>query len=117
MAGYGFRARSLSGKRFSMSAPYSPAFLAYRAARDSLERCARVASARLDAIPGTGSGPMGLTPACVKAKPEWQEAHCAYSQAHNALRELNGRCVKLFKRELAQERAERRAAMIREQAA
>lgn len=93
-------------------APYSPAFLAYRAARDSLERCARVASAKLNAIPGTGAGVMGLTPDCVKARPDWQEAYSAYWQAHKALRELNGRCVRQFRAELQQEQRERRAAQL-----
>jgi len=96
----------------AIGTPYSPSFLAYRAARDALEHCARRASARLNAIPGTGSGPNGLTPDSVKATPEWREAYFAYQQAHNSLRELNGRCVRLFKRELARERQEAREARL-----
>lgn len=97
-----------------MSAPYSQAFLIYRAARDLLERNHREASARLNAIPGIGSGIMGLTPSHVKASPEFQEAHGVYMQAHKALAELNRINVPRFKRELARERNERRAAILRE---
>lgn len=98
-----------------MTAPtYSPAFLVYRTARDILERNHREASARLNAIPGIGSGVMGLTPSHVKASPEFQAAHGAYMQAHKALAELNRVNVPRFKRELAREREERREALALE---
>ena len=94
-----------------MCANYTPAFLAYCRARDILERNARQASERLNAIPGVGSGVMGLTPSHVKASPEFQAAHGAYWQAHKALAELNRVNVPRFKRELARERNERREAL------
>lgn len=96
------------------SAPYSQAFLIYRTARDILDRNASDASARLNAIPGIGSGVMGLTPSHVKASPEFQQAHGAYMQAHKALAELNRINLPRFKLELARERQERRAAMLQE---
>lgn len=97
-----------------MSAAYSPAFNVYRVARDLLDRNARDASARLNAIPGIGSGVMGLTPAHVKASPEYQAAHGAYVQAHKALAELNRINVPRFKLEIARERKERREALALE---
>lgn len=90
------------------AAPYSPGFLAYCAARDALRQRMADASARLAAIPGTGSGPMGLTPDHVKALPEWRAAHFAYWQAHTALADLNRRSVKRYRAELAQEQRARR---------
>lgn len=88
----------------------SPGYIAYRAAHDVLQRRMEEAGARLAAIPGTGSGPMGLTPDHVKALPEWRAAYGAYWQAHKALAALNGRFVKLFRHELAEERSARREA-------
>ena len=91
---------------------YSPAFLAYRAARDAIKARMIAASARIDAIPGVGSGAYGLTPDHVKASPEWRSAHADYWQAHKALAELNRLNVRRFKREIARERDERRQAML-----
>lgn len=91
---------------------YSPQFLAYRAARDALQARARQMAARLDAIPGTGSGLFGLTPDHIKATPQWRAAHFAYWQAHTALADLNRRNVKRFRHELAQEQRERRQASL-----
>ena len=96
------------------AAPYSPEFNAYRAARDVLNRRMDAASAALRAIPGIGSGRFGLTPDSVKFSPEYRRANGEYRAAFNALRELNGRCVKRFAKELARERAEIRAAMLQE---
>ncbi|WP_333838784.1 hypothetical protein [Novosphingobium sp.] len=92
-------------------ASYSPEFLAYWAARGSLERQMRDASERLARIPGTGSGRFGLTPDAVKARPDWRAAHFEYWRAHKALAELNRLNLRRFRLELAQERAERRAAL------
>lgn len=97
-----------------MNAPYSPEFNAYRIAREALNLRLEIASESLRKIPGIGSGLMGLTPDSVKQSPEYRQAMGQYRAAFNALRELNGRCVKRFKTELARERQERRAAMIAE---
>ena len=47
------------------------------------------AHARLKAIPGNASGPMGLTPNAVKALPEWQAAHRELSRKMEASRRAN----------------------------
>lgn len=96
------------------AAPYSPQFLAYRAARDALQRRAREAGQDMARIagPDAGTGFCGMTPDHIKARPDWRAAHASYWQAHHALRDLNGRNVRLFKRELAREREERRAALL-----
>lgn len=95
-------------------APYSLEFCAYRTARDILERRLAAASAAWNAIPGIGSGPMGLTPDSVKFSPEYRRAAGEYRAAHGALRELNRHNVKRFKSELARERQEIRAAKLQE---
>ena len=61
--------------------------------------------------PGTGSGPMGLTPDHVKASPEWKAYRLAYDTAFAALRNFNGSFVKTFKAEIRAERAARRPAV------
>ena len=66
-----------------------------------------VASKALRAIPGIGSGPMGLTPDAVKNSPEYRAASAAYDVAFAALRNFNGQFVKAFKAEYAAERRER----------
>ncbi|MCW1985621.1 UNVERIFIED_ORG: O-acetyl-ADP-ribose deacetylase (regulator of RNase III) [Sphingomonas sp. R1F5B] len=91
---------------------YSPQFLAYRAAREALTARVREEAARMKAIPGGGTGLFGLTPDHIKATPEWRQAYHAYWQAHRALADLNGRNVKRFKREIAQEQRERRQAAL-----
>jgi hypothetical protein len=65
-----------------------------------------LASQALRAIPGIGSGPMGLTPDAVKATPEYREAKARSDATFAALRNFNGKFVKLFAAEI---KAERRA--------
>lgn len=57
----------------------------------------------------SGGGPMGLTPAHVRATPEWKAAKGAADAAFAALRAFNAGYTRRFKREIAQDRAERRA--------
>jgi len=45
----------------------------------------------LNAIPGLGSGAMGLTPDSVKARPDYQKAKHESRMAFEALREFNHR--------------------------
>ena len=52
-------------------------------------------------------GPMGLTPDPVKAMPEYQAAKAAYDAAFAALRDFNGKYVKIFKAEIQAERREK----------
>lgn len=57
-----------------------------------------------------GAGQMGLTPDHVKAMPEYQALKRSFDIAFAALRNFNAMYTKKYKRELAAERAARRAA-------
>lgn len=59
------------------------------AARKSLEDACANADKALHAFPGTGSGPMGLTPDHVRANPEWAKLARASLDAFHALRRFN----------------------------
>lgn len=59
------------------------------AARLRLEAERNQASAALKAIPGIGSGALGLTPDSVRAAQAYQAARQAYQRAHEALRRFN----------------------------
>lgn len=87
-------------------------FAAYVAARDLLESQAMAAAKALAAIPGIGSGAMGLTPDSIKQSRDYREARAVHEAAHGALRALNAGNVKRFARELRQEREARRAARM-----
>lgn len=58
----------------------------------------------LKTIPGVGSGPMGLTPDDVRARPDYRIAKEAMDKAFAELRAFNAVYVKRYKKELAQER-------------
>lgn len=75
--------------------------------RDAMYR----ASTALNAIPGISSGPNGLTPDSVKASQEYRAARREFDCAFRALQSFNGRYLKAFKSELAQEQRARREAM------
>lgn len=47
------------------------------------------ASKAWNAIPGTGTGQMGLTPDAIKFGPEYQAASKRYAAAHKALQNFN----------------------------
>jgi hypothetical protein len=93
------------------TAAFSPSlsFAGARMIHAALDARARDASRALNAIAGVGTGRMGLTPDEVKFSPAYRAAHAAYQRAAAALRTFNVRYAKAFKRELATERAERRA--------
>ena len=76
------------------------------ALRDTFNRLVDETSATLRAIPGVGSGPMGLTPDAVKFSPEFRAADLAFKYAFANLRAFNDRYTKEFKKEV---RAARRA--------
>jgi hypothetical protein len=71
------------------------------------------ASARLNQISGASKGPMGLIPAHIKAKPAWKSAKRDYDRAFAKLRAFNSKYVKVFKKELAEERRQKRAGLSR----
>jgi len=58
----------------------------------------------LKAIPGVGSGQMGLTPDDVRARPDYRIAKAAMDKAFAELRAFNAVYVKRYKKELAAER-------------
>jgi hypothetical protein len=68
--------------------------------RDRLEAAQRAAFQTLRAIPGYGSGAMGMTPDAVKATPEWQAAANANGRAFRALQDFNRDFVKRFRKEI-----------------
>jgi hypothetical protein len=90
----------------------SPIFPAAKAHYDALSEAAEVASKRLRAIPGIGSGPMGLTPDAIKFSPEYREASAAYQRAAGILKDYAKGYCRTFKREIAADRDARRAALI-----
>jgi hypothetical protein len=69
--------------------------------RALLDSAVRRAGAELGAIPGVGSGAMGLTPDSVKARPDYRQALASYRAAESALREFNGAFAKRFARQSA----------------
>lgn len=63
----------------------------------------------LKAIPGVGSGFMGLTPDDVRARPDYRIAKQAMDKAFAELRAFNAVYTKRFKKEIAAERLEKRS--------
>ncbi|MCU6501935.1 hypothetical protein LPN04_29505 [Rugamonas sp. A1-17] len=73
------------------------------------ETAERTAAALLEAAKGTETGPMGLTPDHVKAKPEFQKAWAQYDAAFRHMQNVNRWFTKQFKKEYAAERKATRA--------
>jgi len=65
------------------------------------------ASDRLNAVPGVGSGSMGLTPDHVKRDPAYIAAKSAYDQAFATLRVFNSQFARKYRKEIQQARRER----------
>lgn len=87
-----------------------------RQIRDRIQAEAETAGARLRAIPGVGSGQIGLTPDSVKATAEYQSARAAWETAFERLRAFNGEYCQRFKREIRAERDAMRAERSAKQA-
>jgi len=79
-----------------------------KALQARLYAAAKDASAQLNAVPGVGSGPMGLTPDRVKFSQPYLQAHSAYHRAAADVRAFNAKFTKHFARELREERRNRR---------
>lgn len=88
------------------------AFEILKERRDNIERQVKEASERLNAIPGIGSGPMGLTPDSVKQSLEYRMANHAYRDAHARLRGINTVLTRGFADELREERRQKREALL-----
>jgi len=78
-----------------------------KARQTELYQAEKEAGDRLKAIPGVGSGPMGLTPDSVKASPEYRKAKADYDLAFANLRSFNSWFTRTFKKEIRQERRDR----------
>jgi hypothetical protein len=73
-----------------------------------LENAVAEASNALRAIPGLGSGRMGLTPDAIKSTPEFKVAKDNYNRAFTALRKFNQGFIKEFKKEILADRDAKR---------
>ncbi len=71
---------------------------------DTLWDAHRAAGKALLAVPGVGSGPMGMTPDHVKQSAEYQAAKRAERESFDKLRAFSGYFVKTFKKEMRAER-------------
>jgi hypothetical protein len=87
-------------------------FEAYKSERDRLVGIMRAASQRMRELAGSEPRPMGLTPDHIKFSPAFRAARAEYDQAHAALGRLNTGNLKRFKRQLIDERDQRRAALL-----
>lgn len=88
--------------------PPGTPFAVARAAHEQLTAAHDAASAQMRQYPN--DGPMGLTPSHIKSTPEWQRDYAAYQMAMNALRDFNATYTRMYKAELARERAKKREA-------
>jgi hypothetical protein len=90
-----------------------PAYIAAKAARAILENEVTLASREFQAIPGIGSGPMGLTPDAIKASPEYCAAKKRFDLGFAALRHFNQTFVKTYAAEIRAERRAKRAPLTK----
>jgi len=86
----------------------SSAYQAFKEAQAVLEQQVASTTEAFRKIPGVGSGPMGLTPDHIRLSPEYRNAKAAFEAAFAALRNFNGKYIKIFKAEIAAERREKR---------
>jgi hypothetical protein len=84
-----------------MSSPYE----AFKQAQAMLEQNVEITAKAVREIPGVGTGLMGLNPDHVRLSPEYRAKKAAYDSAFAALRAFNGKYIKIFKAEIAAERA------------
>lgn len=90
-----------------------PSFEEASKVRAAWDANAKAASDALNAIPGIGSGPMGLTPDAVKRSPEYGRARRDYDKAADAQRNLTRWIVRTYPKEA---RAEAQARRLRKAA-
>lgn len=81
----------------------------WNAARDLAETECKAAGRALDAVPGVGSGTMGLTPDSVKSSPEYRAARARWEEAFATLRRINAEGPRLYRKEMKAERRARHA--------
>lgn len=105
-------AAPLSKKSLVVPDTYADAKAIHDMLHDAYDRTAKA----LGAIPGVGTGPMGLTPDAVKATPEFRQAHANFHRVHETLRAFNRPFLKRYRREYQAELMARRAARAAEAA-
>ena len=79
-------------------------FEQYKDTRDLLQMKIDEVSAELHKFP---RGMMGLVPDDVRVSDEYREKKIRYQSLFNSLRDLNGKYVNIYKKELAAERSAR----------
>lgn len=84
-----------------------------KAYKQTLEALNNAASDALKEFDKYGKTEMGMTPDFVKAMPEFKAAKLAFDISFNNLRNFNGKFNKAFKKEIAQERKAKYAAMTK----
>lgn len=84
----------------------------HKAAYETMQRNAEIAGAALNAIPGIGTGPMGLTPDHIKASPDYRAKRRAYDFHAAQLRRTAAFMAKHFKAEMLADRDAARAAKM-----
>lgn len=83
-------------------------FQQFKSTQAKIQARMEVAGAKLQTYP---RGAMGLTPDDVKNSEEYKADKSEYALAFAQLRQLNGTYIKLYAKELAAERKQRRAGM------
>jgi len=85
-------------------------YLKAKAGKAMIDMAHDAAAIRLRIVSGDERGPMGLTPAHIKATPEWQEAYRKERELFAMMREYNRKFNKLYGKEYREElRAAREA--------
>lgn len=95
-----------------MTLSRSDVFAMHTAHYEALQLASELTSAKLRAIPGIGSGPMGLTPDAIKFGPEYRAAKRAYDNSAAILRDFAKTYCKAWPKEIRALRDARRAAKL-----
>jgi hypothetical protein len=99
---------SLTEAELADKLPKFASFEAAKAHASELDAACKAASDRVKAIPGVGSGPMGLTPDAVRYDPDYRDAKRDYDGAFARVREFYSWYTKAFTAELRAEREAKR---------
>lgn len=83
-----------------------------KALKSRLEASCEDASRALNAIPGIGSGPMGLTPDHIKESRKYRLAKRTFDISFQTLREFNAVFTRSFRKEITSERRDRNSARL-----
>lgn len=109
-----FGADRIDSKYFESMVTESSEFEKEKAKRDQLDSLLDDASAELNKVTGGKKGNMGLVPDEIKNTPEYKAAKAKVDSAFNALKTFNKTFVKKYKKELRDDRDNRRKASLSE---